>query len=171
MGSDVQVRSFLESLTTLQYVSSESGVKVQVTADVVDQVEFKGAKTRLTLSWCTNSRKIQVQGLMGMLDHARRQVAQLMKVYYDYGETGQIKLPSRGSERAASMLRRPPWSEFLPGKEARAAEYEPKPLCVHGDVEFATVMGQVTQRGALLGKWPEWQGPFGAGDGSGILSS
>ena len=59
------------------------------------------------------------------------------------------------------MLRHPPWSDFLQVKESRAAENEPKPMCVPGDVEFVAAMGQIIQRGAsLLGRWPEWQDRF-----------
>ena len=44
MGTDVHVTSSLEIFTTLQHVSNESSVKVKVSADLVDHVEFKGSK-------------------------------------------------------------------------------------------------------------------------------
>ena len=45
MSSDEQVRSFLESLTTWHTSA----------ADVMDQVEFKGSRTLLTLAWSEHS--------------------------------------------------------------------------------------------------------------------
>ena len=52
METDVQVRSLLESFTTLQHVSNESSVKLKMSADLVDHVEFKGStKTLQTLPW------------------------------------------------------------------------------------------------------------------------
>ena len=98
-GTDAQVTNCLESLTTTQHVSNESSVKVTMSADLVDHFEFTGCKTLLALSWSSKSRKIQVQGPGGMLDHARQQLSRLMEVDYDYCEMGQVKRPARGSER------------------------------------------------------------------------
>ena len=48
-----------------------------------------------------------------------------MEAYYDFCETGQVKLPPRGSERSASLLRRPPLSEYLQVKESTVAAHKP----------------------------------------------
>ena len=74
---------------------------------------------------------------------------------------GTDKVSSRDSERAASMMRRPSWSGFLQGEEARPAEYEAKSLLVHDDVEFATVMDQVKQGDTQLEKFSEVIGTVG----------
>ena len=94
----IPLRRFLESLTTMQHESNESSVRVKMSAHLVDHFEFIGSKTLLTLSSSTKSRKIQVQGTVGLLDHAQQQLSQLMEVYHDYCETARVELLPRGSE-------------------------------------------------------------------------
>ena len=168
MGTDGQLTSFLESLTTMQHVSNESSVKVGMSVDLMDPFEFKGSETLLTLSW-SKSRKTKVQRQGGMLDHARQQLSQLLEVYHGCCETGQVKLPPRGSERAASLLRRPPWSEYLRTKGSTGTANEPKPMYVSDNGEFGAATGQITHgRATLLVRWPDWKERFCSADGLGI---
>ena len=101
-----------------------TSVKVQMSADLVGHFKFTGSKIMLTLSWSTKSRKIQVQGQGGILDHAPQQLSQLTEVHCDLCETGQVKPPLRGSES-------------LQTKGSTFTTNEPKPMYVPGDGEFA----------------------------------
>ena len=68
------------------------------------------------------------------------------------------------------MLRCPPWNELLQVKESGAAEHDPKPSRVPGDVEFGAAVDQITQgRCVAVGKMAGVAGPVGVGDGSGTL--
>ena len=101
-----------------------------------------------------------------MLDHARQQRAACWEVYYDYCETEQVKPPPRGSERASSLLRRPPWSEYLQlhTKGSTVTANAPKLVYVPDDGEFEAAMGQITHGGAMA----RLAAAFCSTDGSGI---
>ena len=69
LGNELQRRSFLESLDS-EHSSSATCVKVKVPAMLIDAFSFEESAATLTLTWSKNTRKVQVQGPLTMLDRA-----------------------------------------------------------------------------------------------------
>ena len=87
--------------------SSATSVKVKVPAIVIDAISFEESAGTLTLTWSKNTRMVQVQGPLDMLDRAKEQF------YLTYCESRKVLRPPKGGERAASMLRCPARSDYL----------------------------------------------------------
>ena len=66
--------SFLESLDS-EHASSATSVKVKVPAMLIDAISFEESAATLTLTWSKNTRKVQVQGPLAMLDRAKEQLS------------------------------------------------------------------------------------------------
>ena len=104
LGNELQMRSFLESLDS-KHSSNATSVKVKVPVVLIDAVSFEESAATLTLTWSKNTRKVQVQGLLAMLDRAKEQLIKLLQAYRTYCESRKVLLPpQKGDERAASVL-------------------------------------------------------------------
>ena len=106
LGNELQMRSFLESLDS-EHASSATSVKVKVPAMLIDAISFEESAVTLTLTWSKNTRKVQVQGPLAMLDRAKEQLIKLLQAHRTYCESRKILPAPKGGERAASMLRCP----------------------------------------------------------------
>ena len=106
LGNELQMRSFLESLDS-EHASSATSVKVKVPAMLIDAISFEESAATLTLTWSKNTRKVQVQGPLAVLDRAKEQLIKLLQAYRTYCESRKVLLPPKGGDRAASMLRCP----------------------------------------------------------------
>ena len=95
------MRSFSESLDS-EHESNATSVKVKVRAVLIDAISFEE-----TLTWSKNTRKVQGQGHLAMLDRAKEQLVKLLQAYRTYCESRKVLPPPTGGERAASMLRCP----------------------------------------------------------------
>ena len=104
LGNELQMRSFLESLDS-EHASSATSVKVKVPAMLIDAISFEESAAILTLTWSKNTRKVQVQGPLGLLDRGKEQLIKLLQAYRTYCESRKVLPPPKGGERAASMLR------------------------------------------------------------------
>ena len=69
LGNELQMRSFMESLDS-EHASSATSVKVKVPAMLIDAISFEESGATWTLTWSKNTRKVQVQGPLAMLDRA-----------------------------------------------------------------------------------------------------
>ena len=83
LGNELQMRSFLESLDS-EHASSATSVKVKVPAMLIDAISFEESAATLTLIWSKKTRKVQVQGLLALLDRAREQLLKLLQAYRTY---------------------------------------------------------------------------------------
>ena len=72
-GNELQMRSFLESLDS-EHASSATSVKVKVPAMLIDAISFEESAATLTLTRSKNTRKVQVQGHLAMLDRAKEKL-------------------------------------------------------------------------------------------------
>ena len=90
LGNELQMRSFLESLDS-EHSSSATSVKVKVPAMLIDAISFEESAATLTLTWSKNTRKVQVQGPLTMLDRAEEQVERVSLIG---GQSGRVNLPS-----------------------------------------------------------------------------
>ena len=78
---------------------------------LIDAISFEESAASLTLTWSKNTRKVQVQGLLAMLDRAKDQLVKLLQAYRTNCESKKVLSSQRGGERAASMLRCPARSD------------------------------------------------------------
>ena len=78
---------------------------------LIDAISFEESAATLTLNWSKNTLKVQVQGPLAMPDRAKEQLVKLLQAYRAYCESKKVLPPPSGGERAASMLRRPAWSD------------------------------------------------------------
>ena len=86
LGNELQMRSFLESLDS-EHSSSATSVKVKVPAMLIDAISLEESAATLTLTWSKNTRKVQVQGSLTMLDRAKEQLIKLLQTYPTYCES------------------------------------------------------------------------------------
>ena len=102
LGNELQMRSFLESLDS-EHASSATSVKVKVPAMLIDAISFEESAATLTLTWSKNTRKVQVQGPLAMLDRAKEQLVKLLQAYRTYCESRTAE----GWRACGSVLRCP----------------------------------------------------------------
>ena len=131
LGNELQMRSFLESLDS-EHSSSATSVKVKVPAMLIDAISFEESAATLTLTWSKNTRKIQVQGPLTMLDRAKEQLIKLLQTYRTYCESRKVLPPPKGGERAAAMLRCPARSDFLVSRKWVRIKSETCNICTSG---------------------------------------
>ena len=98
LGNELQMRSFLESLDS-EHSSSATSVKVNLPAMLIDAISFEESAATLTLTWSKNTRKVQVQGPLAMLDRAQEQLTKLLQTYRMYVRRGRFSL----HQKAASV--------------------------------------------------------------------
>ena len=103
---DKILHSFLESLDS-EHSSSATSVKVKVPAMLIDAIPFEESAATLTLTWSKNTRKMQVQGPMTMLDRAKERLIKFLQTYRTYYESRKVLPPLKCGERTAAMLRCP----------------------------------------------------------------
>ena len=152
--------SFLESLDS-EHSSSATSVKVKVPAMLIDAISFEESAATLTLTWSKNTRKVQVQGPLTMLDRAKEQLIKLLQTYRTYCESRKVLLPPKGGERAAAMLRCPARSDYLVSLENGSESNRRRATFVPQDPAFGAIVEQITTGGmCLLDRWPEWQCKF-----------
>ena len=160
LGNELQMRSFLESLDS-EHSSSATSVKVKVPAMLIDAISFEESAATLTLTWSKNTRKVQVQGPLTMLDRAEEQLIKLLQTYRTYCESRKVLPPPKGGERAASMLRCPARSDYLVSLENGSESNRRRATFVPQDPAFGAIVEQITTGGTcLLDRWPEWQSKF-----------
>ena len=80
---------------------------------LIDAISFEESAATLTLTWSKNTRKVQVQGPLTMLDRAEDQLVKLLPTFRTYCESRKVLPPPKGGERAAAMLRCPARSDYL----------------------------------------------------------
>ena len=159
-GSELQMRSFLESLDS-EHSRSATSVKVKVPAVLIDAISFEESAATLTLAWSKNTRKVQVQGPLTMLDRAKEQLIKLLQTYRTYCESRKVLPPPKGGERAASMLRCPARSDYLVSLEKRSESNRKRATFVPQEPTFGATVQQVATGGTcLLDRWPECQTKF-----------
>ena len=160
LGSGLQMRSFLESLDS-EYASSATSVKVKVPAVLIDAISFEESAATLTLTWSKNTRKVQVQGPLAMLDRAKEQLVKLLQAYRTYCASRKVLPPPKGGERAASMLRCPAKSDYLVSLEEGSESNRKRATFVPQDPAFGAIVEQITAGGTgLLDRWPGRQTKF-----------
>ena len=151
---------FLESLDT-EHSSSATTLKVKVPTMLIDAISFKESAATLTLTWSKNTRKVQVQGPVTMLDRAKEQFIKLLQTYRTYCEFRKVLPPPKGGERAAAMLRCPARSDYLVSPENESESNRRRATLVPQDPAFGAIVEQITTGGTcLLDRWPEWQCKF-----------
>ena len=102
----------MESLDS-EHSSSATSVKVKVPAMLIDAISFEESAATLTLTWSKNTRKMQVQGPLTMLDRAKEQLIKFLQTYRTYCESRKVLPPPKCGERAAAVLRCPASSDCL----------------------------------------------------------
>ena len=153
LGNELQMRSFLESLDS-EHSSNATSVKVKVPAMLIDAISFEESAATLTLTWSKNTRKVQVQAPLTMLDRANQQLIKLLQTYRTYCESRKVLPPPKGGERAAAMLRWPARSDYLVSLENGSESNRRR-------ATFGAIVEQITTGGTcLLDRWPEWQCKF-----------
>ena len=160
LGNELQMRSFLESLDS-EHSSSATSVKVKVPAMLIDAISSEESAATLTLTWSKNTRKVQMQGPLTMLDRAKEQLIKLLQTYRAHCESRKVLPPPRGGERAAAMLRCPARSDYLVSLENGSESNRRRAPFVPQDPAFGAIVEQITIGGTcLLDRWPEWQCKF-----------
>ena len=160
LGNELQMRSLLESLDS-EHSSSATSVKVKVHAMLIDAISFEESSATLTLTWSKNTRKVQVQGPLTMLDRAKEQLIKLLQTCRTYCESRKVLPPPTGGERAAAMLRCPARSDYLVSLENGSESNRRRATFVPQDPAFGAIVEQITAGGTcLLDRWPEWQCKF-----------
>ena len=160
LGIELQMRSFLESLDPEQW-SSATSVKLKVPAMLIDAISFEESAATLTLTWSKNTRKVQVQRPLTMLDSTKEQLIKLLQTYHTYCESRKVLPPPKGGERAAAMLRCPARSDYLVSLENGSGPNRRRATFVPQDPAFGAIVEQITTGGTcLLDRWPEWQCKF-----------
>ena len=160
LGNDLQMRSLLESLDS-EHASSATSVKVKVPAMLIDAISFEESAATLTLTWSKNTRKVQVQRPLSMLDRAQEQLIQLLQAYRTYCESRKVLPPPKGGECADSMLRCPARSDYLVSLENGSESNRKRATFVPQDPAFGAIVEQITTGGTcLLDRWTEWQSKF-----------
>ena len=160
LGNELQMRSFLESLDS-EHASSATSVKVKVPAMLIYAISFEESAATLTLTSSKNTRKVQVQGLLAMLDRAKEQLIKLLQAYRTYCVSRKVLLPPKGGDRAASMLRCPVRSDYLVSLENGSESNRRRATFVPQDPAFGAIVEQITTGGTcLLDWWPKWQSKF-----------
>ena len=160
LGNESQMRSFLESLDS-EHSSSATSVKVKVPAMLIDAISFEESAATLTLTWSKNTRKVQVQGPLTMLDRAKEQLIKLLQTYRTYCASRKVVPPPKGGERAAAMLRCTARSDYLVSLENGSESNRKRATLVPQDPAFGAIVEQITTGGTcLLDRWPEWQCKF-----------
>ena len=96
LGNELQMQSFLESNDS-EHSSSATSVKVKVPAMLIDAISSEESAATLTLTWSKNTRMVQVQGPLAMLDRAKEQLIKLLQAYRMYCESMKV-LPSPSTE-------------------------------------------------------------------------
>ena len=86
LDNELQMRSFLESLDS-EHSSSATSVKMKVPAMFIEAISIEESAATLTLTWSKNTRKVQVQGPLTMLDRPKEQLIKLLKTYRTYCES------------------------------------------------------------------------------------
>ena len=154
------MRSFLESLDS-EHASSATSVKVKVPAMLIDAISFEESAATLALTWSKNTRKVQVQGPLAVLDRAKEQLIKLFQTYRTYCESRKVLDPPKGGERAASMLLCPARSDYLVSLENGSESNRRRATFVLQDPAIGAIVEQITTGGTcLLDRWPEWQSKF-----------
>ena len=128
---------------------------------LIDAISFEESAATLTLTWSKNTRKVQVQGPLTMLDRAKEQLIKLLQTYRTYCESRKVLPPPKGGERAAAMLRCPARSDYLVSLENGSESNRRRATFVPQDPAFGAIVEQITTGGTcLLDRWPEWQCKF-----------
>ena len=137
---------FLESLDS-ELASSATSVKVKVPAVLIDAIFFEESAAPLALTWSKNTRKVQVQRRLAMLDRAKEQLIKLLQTYRTYCESRKVLLPPKGGERAASMLRCPARSDYLVSLENGSESNRRRATFVPQDPAYGAIVKQTTTSG------------------------
>ena len=116
---------------------------------LIDAISFEESAATLTLTWSKNTRKVQVQGPLTMLDRAKEQLIKLLQTYRAYCEWRKVLPPPKGGERAAAMLRCPARSEYLVSLENGSESI--------GDVQHLYLRILHSEQSY---RWSEWQCKF-----------
>ena len=154
------MRSFLESLDS-EHASSATSVKVKVPAMLIDAISFEESAATLPLTWSKNTRKVQVQGQLAVLDGAKEQLIKLLQAHRTYCESRKVLPPPKGGERADSMLRCPARIDYLVSHENGSQSNRKRATFVPQDHAFGAIVEQIATGGTcLLDRWPEWQSKF-----------
>ena len=141
--NELQIRSFLESLDS-EHSSSATTVKVKVPAMLIDAISFEESAATLTLSWSKNTRKVQKQGPLTMLDRATEQLIKLLQTYHTYCESREVLPAPKSGERAAAMLRCPARSDYLVSLENVSESNRRRATFVPQDPAFGAIVEQIT---------------------------
>ena len=72
---------------------------------LIDATSFGESAATLTLTGSKNTRKVQVQEPLAMLDRAKEPLIKLLQTYRTCCESRKVLPPPKGGERAASTLR------------------------------------------------------------------
>ena len=89
LGSELQMRSFLESLDS-ERASSATSVKMKVPAMLIDAISFEESAATLAHTWSK-----QVQGQLAMLDRAKEQLVKLLQAYCTYCKSRKVLPPPK----------------------------------------------------------------------------
>ena len=128
---------------------------------LIDAFSFEESAATLTLTWSKNTRLVQVQGLLAMLDRAKEQLVKLLQADRTYCESRNVLPQPKGSERAASTLRCPARSDYLVSLEDGPESNRKRATFVPQDPAFEAIVEQIAAGGTcLLDRWPEWQTKF-----------
>ena len=129
---------------------------------LIDAISFEESAATLTLTWSKNTRKVQVQGPLAMLDRAEEQLIKLLQAYRTYCESRKVLPPPKGGERAASMLRCPATSDYLVSlSKMDQSQIGHRATFVPQDPALGAIVEQITTSGTcLLDRWSEWQSKF-----------
>ena len=154
LGNELQMRIFGVNLDS-EHASSATSVKVNVPAMLVNAISFEESAVTLTLTWSKNTRKVQVQGPLAMLDRVREQLIKLLQADRTYCESRNVLPPPKGGERAASMLRCPARSDYLVSLENGSESDRRRATFVPQDPAFGAIVEQITTSGTclLIGGW------------------
>ena len=74
----------------MEHSSSATSVKVKVPAMLIDAISSEESAATLTLTWSKNTRMVQVQGPLAMLDRAKEQLIKLLQAYRMYCESRKV---------------------------------------------------------------------------------
>ena len=125
---------------------------------LIDAISFEESAATLILTWSKNTRKVQVQGNLTMLDRAKEQLINSSKLIVNTVSRGRFLLHQKVVSvrlQCCDVLRIVIiWSLSLEnGSESnrRRATFVPQ------DPAFGAIVEQITTGGTcLFDRWPEW---------------
>ena len=163
--SEDQARSFLENLSKLSDMGAVThtaqNCRATVPAPMFHPTRFYETMM-VTLTWTQNTRRIQVQSAMPIVDEAARIVDELATCYRTWLEENKVVPPPPGAEKAAGSFTKPPVHSYITskikGEKAMSSAGWETAVHVPQDLQYATALAFVVRAASHSGLtvYPTW---------------